>query len=104
MGRDHRVIAAHLVFTTPDRRNSDRRCEAPQGGAITTAEMRYSDRRCEAPQGGAITLQACQRPVRAPTLAVITLLIPPRMLKSPTTSIHAGFVASARSSRIRFTA
>src|SRR6476659_6098372 len=38
-----------------DVRNSDRRCEAPQGGAITIPDLRNSDRRCEAPQGGAIT-------------------------------------------------
>ena len=31
--------------------------------------------------------------VRRPTCAVITLLMPPRMLKSPTTSIQAGFTA-----------
>src|SRR5689334_5176087 len=38
-----------------DLRHSDRRCEAPQGGAIKMLELRHSDRRCEAPQGGAIT-------------------------------------------------
>ena len=42
--------------------------------------------------------------VRVPTRAVMTLLIPPRMLKSPTTSIHTGLVTSLRSSRIRLTA
>jgi hypothetical protein len=50
------------------------------------------------------SLNGAQRGVRAPTSAVITLLIPPRILKSPTTSIHAGCTTAARSSRIRFTA
>jgi excinuclease ABC subunit A len=40
---------------TSDTRNSDRRREAPQGGAITTADKRNSDAGREAPQGGAIT-------------------------------------------------
>src|SRR4051812_24726553 len=35
-----------------ERRNSDRRCEAPKGGAIKQNERRNSDRRCEAPKGG----------------------------------------------------
>jgi enolase-phosphatase E1 len=39
-------------------RNSDRRCEAPEGGAISIATSRNSDRRCEAPEGGAITTEA----------------------------------------------
>ena len=39
-----------------------------------------------------------------PCAAVITDLIPPRRLKSPTTRIHFGFTAATRSSRIRFTA
>src|SRR4029079_6980802 len=38
-----------------ETRNSDRRGEAPGGGAVTTTEGRNSDRRCEAPQGGAVT-------------------------------------------------
>jgi hypothetical protein len=38
-----------------DLKNSDRRCEAPKGGAITILDLRNSDRRCEAPKGGAIT-------------------------------------------------
>jgi Peptidase family M28 len=38
----------------PDVRNSDRRCEAPEGGAIRQLDVRNSDRRCEAPEGGAI--------------------------------------------------
>jgi hypothetical protein len=37
-----------------DPRNSDRRCEAPEGGAIKELDPRNSDRRCEAPEGGAI--------------------------------------------------
>jgi hypothetical protein len=37
-----------------DLGNSDRRCEAPQGGAIMVLDLGNSDRRCEAPQGGAI--------------------------------------------------
>lgn len=41
---------------------------------------------------------------RVPTLARMTDLIPPRMLKSPTTSIHLGRAHAERSSRIRFTA
>jgi excinuclease ABC subunit A len=41
--------------TTADMRNSDRRREAPQGGAITTADMRNSDPGHDAPQEGAIT-------------------------------------------------
>ena len=50
------VVDAVVEFVaTADLRNSDRRCEAPQGGAIRTAGMRNSDRRCAAPQGGAIT-------------------------------------------------
>jgi excinuclease ABC subunit A len=40
---------------TSDTRNSDRRREAPQGGAITTADKRNSDAGREAPHGGAIT-------------------------------------------------
>ena len=39
-----------------------------------------------------------------PYRAVITDLIPPRMLKSPTTVIRRGCTFSTRSSRIRFTA
>ncbi len=39
----------------------------------------------------------------APCRAVITLLIPPRTLKSPTTVIRRGAHAATRSSRIRFT-
>src|SRR6478736_3170497 len=42
------------VEETIDMRNSDRRREAPQEGAITMADLRQSDRRCEAPQEGAI--------------------------------------------------
>ena len=45
--------------------NSDRRCEAPQGGAISSLDMRNSDRRCAAPEGGAITSPA------APAVSVI---------------------------------
>lgn len=41
---------------------------------------------------------------RLPVDAVITDLIPPRRLKSPTTRIHLGCTRSTRSSRIRFTA
>jgi len=37
-----------------DVQNSDRRCEAPEGGAISQVEVQHSDRRCEAPQGAAI--------------------------------------------------
>jgi hypothetical protein len=39
-----------------------------------------------------------------PTEAVITDLIPPRTLKSPTTCIHVGSTAALKSSRIRLTA
>ena len=42
-------------MTLLDLGNSDRRCEAPQGGAIKIPDLRNSDRRCVAPQGGAIT-------------------------------------------------
>ena len=42
--------------------------------------------------------------VRAPTRARMMDLMPPRMLKSPTTSIHRGFVTFETSSRMRFTA
>jgi hypothetical protein len=35
-----------------DAWNSDRRCEAPEGGAMKDAWN--SDRRCEAPEGGAM--------------------------------------------------
>jgi hypothetical protein len=38
----------------PETRTSDRRREAPKGGAISASDMRNSDRRCEAPKGGAI--------------------------------------------------
>src|SRR6476660_3322668 len=48
------VAGTAKLRTMPDTRNSDRRCEAPQGGAIKQLEPRNSDRRCEAPQGGAI--------------------------------------------------
>ena len=41
---------------------------------------------------------------RVLAVAVITDLIPPRMLKSPTTCIQRGLQAAARSSRIRLTA
>src|SRR5258705_3681492 len=41
-----------------DVRSAERRCEAPQGGAIETMALRNSDRRCEAPQGGAIETMA----------------------------------------------
>ena len=40
----------------------------------------------------------------APTRAVMIDLIPPRTLKSPTTSIDFGSITAARSSRMRFTA
>ena len=39
----------------PEGRNSDRRCEAPQGGAIRIPERRNSDRRCEAPPGEGVS-------------------------------------------------
>src|SRR5439155_109695 len=42
--------------------------------------------------------------VCASARAVTIDLIPPRILKSPTTSIHFGLAAACRSSRIRFTA
>ena len=42
--------------------------------------------------------------LRSPCVAVITDLIPPLTLKSPTTFIHLGFATATRSSRIRFTA
>jgi len=42
--------------------------------------------------------------LRAPCRAVMIDLIPPRTLKSPTTSIHRGLHAAVRSSRIRLTA
>src|SRR6476660_3747711 len=65
------VAGTAKLRTMPDTRNSDRRCEAPQGGAIKDAgpaelrpevrsaarrsdqrslDLRNSDRRCEAPQ------------------------------------------------------
>jgi hypothetical protein len=37
-----------------DVRHSDRRCEAPEGGAMKVLDVRHSDRRCEAPEGGAM--------------------------------------------------
>src|SRR5689334_4662698 len=49
------VAGTAKLRAMPDTRHSDRRCEAPQGGAIKQLEPRNSDRRCEAPQGGAIT-------------------------------------------------
>ncbi len=42
--------------------------------------------------------------VRVPARAVMTLLMPPRTAKSPTTCIHCGWQAATRSSRMRFTA
>jgi pimeloyl-ACP methyl ester carboxylesterase len=50
------VVTAVVEFVaTADLRNSDRRCEVPQRGAITKPDPRNSDRRCVAPKGGAIT-------------------------------------------------
>ena len=52
---------APIVHATDDAHgldlwHSDRRCEAPEGGAITQMlDLWHSDRRCAAPQGGAIT-------------------------------------------------
>src|SRR5690242_18311605 len=49
-----RPIRSTIAETLVTIRHSDRRCEAPEGGAITMADRWNSDRRCEAPEGGAI--------------------------------------------------
>ena len=45
-----------------DSRNSDRRREAPQGGAIKLLDVWHSDRRREAPEEGAINLADLRHP------------------------------------------
>lgn len=52
------------------------------------------------PQGGPAPGEASRCPCSART----TVWIPPRIRKSPSTTIHRGFTASVRSSRMRFTA
>src|SRR5687768_15095044 len=86
----HGASARHARTTPDPRRRSGwglRHLQPPGGGLF-----------CESSEVGDERWESAATPtsyLHSPTLAVITDLIPPRMLKSPTTSIERGLAALA---------